>query len=105
MFVSLLFISCIKCNPKFHLQFEAVDSNFQNLNHLKVKDQNVVNKKAVRNNMLSCQDGIPADNHAPVIHESNSTYSAKLQNAIASKEHILSETALRVLLSKRDKLV
>ncbi|XVF37842.1 hypothetical protein REPUB_Repub20aG0045900 [Reevesia pubescens] len=84
------------------LQF-VVDSKFQNLNHL--KGQNIANKKAAWNNMPSCQHGIPAGNHAPVIHESNSKYSAKLQKAIASKEPILSETAKRVLLSKRDKLV
>ncbi|XVE81174.1 hypothetical protein DITRI_Ditri15bG0041600 [Diplodiscus trichospermus] len=84
-------------------QFEVVGSKSQNLNHL--KSQNVANKKAAWNNTPSCQDGIPSDNHALVIHESNSKYSAKLQKALASKEHILSETALRVLLSKRDKLV
>ncbi|XVF65441.1 hypothetical protein PTKIN_Ptkin09bG0249400 [Pterospermum kingtungense] len=86
-------------------KFEAVGSKFQNLNHLKGKYQNVANKKAAWNNMPSCQDGIPVNNQALVVHESNSAYSAKLQNVIASKEHILSETAFRVLLSKRDKLV
>lgn len=55
--------------------------------------------------MPSYQDGKPAGNHALVIQESNSKHSAKLLNAIASKDHILSETALRVLLSKREKLV
>ena len=103
MFFCLLFIYCIKCNPKFQMQFEVVDSKFQNLNHL--KDQNGSNKKAAWNNIPSCQDGIPAGIQAPVMHESSSKYSAKLQNAIASKEHILSETALRVLLSQRDNLV
>ncbi|XVF29265.1 hypothetical protein REPUB_Repub15cG0106100 [Reevesia pubescens] len=85
------------------VQFEVVDSKFQNVNHF--EGQNVANNKATWNNMPSCQDGIPSDNHATVIHESNFKYSAKLQKAIASKELILSETALKVLRSKRDKLV
>ncbi|XVF84484.1 hypothetical protein PTKIN_Ptkin17bG0040700 [Pterospermum kingtungense] len=84
-------------------KFEVVDSTFQNVNHL--KGQKVADKKAAWKNEISCQGGIPAGNHALVIHEANSKYSAKLQNAIASKEHILTETALRVLLCKRDKLV
>ncbi|XP_022722459.1 uncharacterized protein LOC111279711 [Durio zibethinus] len=84
-------------------KFEVADSKFQNHNHL--KGQTVAIKNVAWNNLSSCQDGMPVGNHASVIHESNSKYSAKLQNAIASKEHILSETALQVLLSKRDKLV
>ncbi|XP_017975638.1 PREDICTED: uncharacterized protein LOC18602556 isoform X1 [Theobroma cacao] len=77
-------------------KFEVVDSIFQSICH---------SRKAACKYMPSCQDGMPTGNHAPVIHESNSEYSAKLQNIVASKEHILSETAWRVLHRKRDKLV
>ncbi|KAK9009680.1 hypothetical protein V6N11_036209 [Hibiscus sabdariffa] len=84
-------------------KFDVVNSTVRNnLNQL--KDQIVTNGKAA-SNIRPGQDGISAGNHTPVICESSSKFSAKLQNAIASKESILSETALRVLHGKRDKLV
>ncbi|KAK8510331.1 hypothetical protein V6N12_011702 [Hibiscus sabdariffa] len=85
------------------LQCGVGDSELENLIHL--EGQNVANKIAELNNVPSCQDGLAADNHAPVIQESNTKYLAIVQNTVSSKEHILSETALRFLLSKRDKLV
>ncbi|KAK8609038.1 hypothetical protein V6N13_025345 [Hibiscus sabdariffa] len=84
------------------LQCGMGDSELENLIH--PEGQNVANKKAELNNVPSCQDGLPADNHAPVIHEPNTRYHAIVQNTVSSKEHILSETAMRFLLSKRDKL-
>ncbi|XP_038711695.1 uncharacterized protein LOC120005887 isoform X3 [Tripterygium wilfordii] len=42
--------------------------------------------------------------HALVAHESNAKTFEKLQNAIASKEKLLSQTALKVLHQKRDRL-
>ncbi|OMO86828.1 hypothetical protein COLO4_20907 [Corchorus olitorius] len=66
--------------------------------------QNITKKEPEHNNMPSCQDGIFGGHHA-TINESKSKYSAKIQKAIvSSKDDILSETALRVLHGKRDKL-
>ncbi|GMI96075.1 hypothetical protein HRI_003276800 [Hibiscus trionum] len=84
-------------------KFDVVSSAVRNnLNQL--QDQIVTNGKAA-SNIRPGQDGISTGNCTPIICESSSKFSAKLQKAIASKENILSETALRVLLSKRDKLV
>ncbi|KAH1089523.1 hypothetical protein J1N35_016780 [Gossypium stocksii] len=83
-------------------KFEVANSAVRNLNQH--KNQNVITRKAASNNTPG-QAGILMGNHAPVICESNSKCSAKLHNAIASKDHVLSKTALRVLLNKRDKLV
>ncbi|MFQ6632394.1 hypothetical protein Gotur_008828 [Gossypium turneri] len=83
-------------------KFEVANSVVRNLNQH--KNQNVITRKAALNNTPG-QAGILMGNHAPVICESNSKCSAKLHNAIASKDHVLSKTALRVLLNKRDKLV
>ncbi|KAG4131383.1 hypothetical protein ERO13_D09G203266v2 [Gossypium hirsutum] len=86
----------------FSMQFEVANSAVRNLNQH--KNQNVITRKAASNNTPG-QAGILMGNHASVICESNSKCSAKLHNAIASKDHVLSKTALRVLLNKRDKLV
>ncbi|XP_039050897.1 uncharacterized protein LOC120192131 [Hibiscus syriacus] len=84
-------------------KFDVVNSAVRNnLNQL--KDQIDTNGKAASNDRPA-QDGISLGNHTPVICKSRSKFSAKLQKAIASKENILSETALRVLLRKRDKMV
>ncbi|TYH55521.1 hypothetical protein E1A91_D09G232600v1 [Gossypium mustelinum] len=83
-------------------KFEVANSAVRNLNQH--KNQNVITRKAASNNTPG-QAGILMGNHASVICESNSKCSAKLHNAIASKDHVLSKTALRVLLNKRDKLV
>ncbi|KAG8484407.1 hypothetical protein CXB51_023733 [Gossypium anomalum] len=77
-------------------KFEVANSAVRKLNQH--KNQNVITR-------TPGQAGILMGNHAPVICESNSKCSAKLHNAIASKDHVLSKTALRVLLNKRDKLV
>lgn len=52
---------------------------------------------------LSDQDGI--DDSAIVTYQSSSEDLYKLQIAIASKENILSQTALKVLMKRRDDLV
>lgn len=65
-------------------------------------------KKIVAGNTIcsidsSDQDGI--DGPAIVTYQSSSEDLYKLQIAIASKENILSQTALKVLMKKRDDLV
>ncbi|GLT58410.1 hypothetical protein SLA2020_313040 [Shorea laevis] len=56
-------------------------------------------------NVFSSQHLVPVGNDSQSVNRSDSKDSAKIQKTIASKENILSKTALRVLHSKRDELV
>lgn len=66
-----------------------------------------VEKAALETNisgyMSSDKDGIGA--HSPVIYQPKSKDIEKLQITLTSKENILSQTALKVLMTRRDKLV
>lgn len=67
------------------------------------KDEQIAAGNRTCDNISSVQDGI--GDHVMVAYESNSIKLNKLQTYIASKQHELSFTALRVLLRKRDQLV
>ncbi|KAK1568460.1 hypothetical protein Q3G72_024811 [Acer saccharum] len=62
------------------------------------------NLKATFDAISLDQDDNQVDDHALDTYQSTAQDLDKLQNTFASKENILSQTALRVLLSKRDKL-
>ncbi|KAI9193829.1 hypothetical protein LWI28_000558 [Acer negundo] len=62
------------------------------------------NLKATFDAISLDQDDNQVDDHTLDTYQSNAQDLDKLQNTFASKENILSQTALRVLLSKRDKL-
>lgn len=57
------------------------------------------------NSMMPDKDGIPVGGITRVMYESNSEHLDNYRIAIASKEKLLSQTALKVLLRKRDILV
>ncbi|KAK9288205.1 hypothetical protein L1049_016654 [Liquidambar formosana] len=67
--------------------------------------EKVAPENMICNNKSSDQDGMTIGDRALVTYQSNSKHLDKLQTTIASKDNILSQTALRVLLTKRDKLV
>lgn len=50
-------------------------------------------------------DQIGTANLSLITHRSNSNHLERIQVTIASKENILSQTALKVLMRRRDKLV
>ncbi|KAL5784028.1 hypothetical protein ACOSQ2_006420 [Xanthoceras sorbifolium] len=68
------------------------------------RGDNADNLKATCDAISPAQDDIQIDYRALDTYQSNSQDLDKLQNTIALKENLLSQTALRVLLSKRDKL-
>ncbi|KAK3204456.1 hypothetical protein Dsin_018502 [Dipteronia sinensis] len=69
-----------------------------------IKVDSAGNLKATFDAISLDQDDNQVDDHALNTNQSNAQDLDKLQNTFASKENILSQTALRVLLSKRDKL-
>ncbi|XP_059448657.1 uncharacterized protein LOC132179866 isoform X2 [Corylus avellana] len=81
---------------------ELVDSRMRP-SFTKCKDEQIAAGNRTCDNILSVQDGI--GDHVMVAYESNSIELDKLQSFMASKQHELSFTALRVLLRKRDQLV
>lgn len=69
------------------------------------RGEKVANGGEICNFIMPDQDGMLIEDRALVTYESNSEHLDKLQITIASKEKLLSQTALKVLLRKRDRLV
>ncbi|CBI36653.3 uncharacterized protein LOC104879453 isoform X2 [Vitis vinifera] len=68
------------------------------------RGEKVANGGEICNFIMPDQDGMLIEDRALVTYESNSEHLDKLQITIASKEKLLSQTALKVLLRKRDRL-
>uniref|UniRef100_A0A5B7BBS7 DRBM domain-containing protein n=1 Tax=Davidia involucrata TaxID=16924 RepID=A0A5B7BBS7_DAVIN len=85
------------------VKVEMVDSMVkQSVNEC--RDEKVDAGNKICSVIPSDQDGMSIDDHALVPIQLNSKYLEKLQVTMASKENALSQTALRVLLRKREKL-
>lgn len=69
------------------------------------RDEKLANGGEICNFIMPDQDEMPIGDNALVTYESNSEHLGKLHTTIASKEKLFSQTALKVLLKKRDRLV
>ena len=69
------------------------------------KDEKLANGGETCNFIMLDQDVMPIGDNALVTYKPNSEHLGKLHTTIASKEKLMSQTALKVLLRRRDRLV
>lgn len=104
--VSCLFLAFLVYHLSLPMGMQAeIADSITNQGINEGRGRNVSNGDKNCNIISSDQDRIPVADHALLTFQSNSKILGKLDAFIASKDKELSQAALKVLLSKRDKLV
>lgn len=113
-FKTLLYFNCYSfytlCLSSFH-HFNAINKflfwQFEmkptRSDSTKCKTEKVASGNRISDNISSDQKGIGC--YSLVAYQSTSKHLEKIQSTMASKEKVLTETALKVLMRRRDKLV